>query len=201
MNVSLHKGDLTKFSADALVSAADTSLRMNVGVAAALRKAGGKDVEEEALELAPIELGRALATTAGKLNAKFVIHAITIQKQGEPARADSIISAAQESLTLADSLECETIAFPALGCGEGGFAVLECARLLLPRIRSFSGDNLKHAFVVLFSEVDFKAFESVATEFGIAQAKYVLPKMEAPVDSESRDSPGSVSNPGSEASP
>ncbi|MDO8624474.1 MAG: macro domain-containing protein [Candidatus Diapherotrites archaeon] len=174
--MSIVKGDLAKTAADALVNAAAGTLQMSGGVAAALRKQGGKDVEEEALELAPIEVGQVIATTAGKLNAKFVLHAAVIAKPGAQASAESIRKSLRNALDLADSLDCQTIGIPALGCGAGGFDKTEGARLILSALSDFSAQSLQHAFVVLHSDETLKAFETVASELGIKTVPYVPPK-------------------------
>ncbi len=192
MQLSIEKGDLARMSADALVNAADTSLRMGGGVALALRKVAGKDVEEEALELGPIELGQAIATMAGKLNAKFVLHAAII-KPNHPANEESISTGLQNALELADSLECETVAIPALGCGVGGFPINDGAKLILSKIRDFSPQNLKHAFVVLHSDAALNAFEAAASELGVPSVKYVPPLVpdysESDFDSDTLNNP------------
>ncbi|MBS3061827.1 MAG: macro domain-containing protein [Candidatus Diapherotrites archaeon] len=192
MQLSIDKGDLARLEADALVNAADITLRMGGGVALALRKGGGKDVEEEALELGPVELGQAIATTAGKLNAKFVIHAAVI-KPGQAASAEIIEKALQNALELADSLECDTLGVPALGCGVGGFAIEDGARLIVKQVNAFSPQYLKHVFLVLHSDKAYQAFLAAASDLGVSSVKYVPPAL--PDYSESDFDSGESNNP------
>ena len=167
MEVVVVQGDLSRFSADALVNAASTSLEMNGGVAAALRKHGGKDIEEEALESAPLEKGQAVATSAGKLDAKFVVHAAAIDSTGS-ATVDSVKTAFRNALELADSLECETLAVPAIGAGAGGFALEQSAELLLKETVSFGASSIKTVFFVLHSPEAFVVFEKKARELNVS---------------------------------
>lgn len=184
MQLSIAKGDLSKTAADALVNAADTSLKMGGGVAAALRKQGGKDVEEEALELAPIEVGQVIATTAGKLNAKFVLHVAVIVKPGSPATTETVAKGLRSALELADSLDCQTIALPAIGCGAGGLALPDGANAILSTLKSFAPQNLRHAFVVLHSDDALSAFDSVSSQLGVPSVKYVAPVAAPSADSD-----------------
>ena len=139
---------------------------MGGGVAAALRKAGGKEIEEEAVESAPLELGQAIATTAGKLDAKFVIHAASM-KLGQPATEENVRTAFKNALELADSLECQQVAVPAIGTGAGGLSVDVCARLLLEETRSFSGSFLKTVVFVVHAPDAVPVFTQKARELGI----------------------------------
>lgn len=158
--------DIAKQSVDAIVNAASTSLEMNGGVAAAIRKAAGKEVEDEALESAPSELGQAIATSAGKLDARFVIHAVSM-KPGQQATRESVKAAMHNALELADSLECESIAVPAIGCGIGGFPVEDGAEVLLSELKNFSASSIKTVFFVLHEQSDLNVFVQKARELGL----------------------------------
>lgn len=166
LKIMVVEGDLSKFSADVIVNAADVSLGMTGGVAAALRKAGGKDIEEEALESAPLEIGQAIATTAGKLDAKFVIHAASM-KLGQKAMPENVRTAFLNALELADSLECQHLGVPAIGCGAGGLTPQESARVMFEAARGFSPSVLTGIIFVLNSNDVFLVFVQTARELGI----------------------------------
>lgn len=180
------EGDLSKFSADAIVNAASTILEMRGGVAAALRKHGGKEIEEEALESAPLELGQAIATSAGKLDAKFVVHAASMEP-GKAATAESIRSSFKNSLELADSLECESLAVPAIGCGIGGFNLEEGATLLLREAQSFQSTAIKTVFFVLHAPDAVGVFRKKAQELGIQLTSWENFKKQAEEDARKRE--------------
>ena len=121
-------GDITESRADAIVNAANNKLVMGGGVAGVIKKKGGKVIEEEALKKAPIEIGCAVFTSAGELAAKYVIHASTM---GMDFKTDEIKirNACKNSLRLAAELKINSIVFPALGCGTGGFPFLASAKI------------------------------------------------------------------------
>jgi len=159
----LAKGDIADAEADAIVNAADTSLRMGGGVASALKRKGGQEIEDEAMKQAPIGLGKAIATSAGSLKAKHVIHAAAMPEDTfQRATADSISQATRHALELADELECKSIAVPAVGCGIAGFPLEQGSKLVLREINRFRPKHLQKCTVVLFAEAEYKAFEKAS---------------------------------------
>lgn len=160
--MELIKGDLSKVKADALVNAAGTSLKMGGGVAGALKREGGIEIELEALKHAPPELGRVIVTKAGKLNARHVFHAAAQPHYGNfKATIESVKKATLNSLKKAEDLGCKSIAFPALGCGIAGLKTEKGAKAILETIRGFEkkAQSIELVKVVLFSEQDFEVFE------------------------------------------
>ncbi len=161
MKIELLKGNIAEVKADILVNAAGTSLEMGGGVAGALRRAGGKEIEEEALEHAPAELGSVVVTGAGRLRAKFVFHAAAQPHYGNfKATQESVKKAARNALKRAEELNCKSIAFPALGCGIAGLRIEEGARAMLGEIRAFEerAKSIEAVKLVLYSQKDFEAF-------------------------------------------
>lgn len=122
-------GDITGIKADAVVNAANNKLVMGGGVAGAIKRKGGQAIEDEAVGKGPIKIGEAIATVAGKLPAKYVIHAATM---GMDFKTDElkIRDAARSALDLAKKLKINSIVFPALGCGTGGFPLLASAKIM-----------------------------------------------------------------------
>ena len=160
MKVELHKGDITKQNVDAIVNAANTQLIMGGGVAGAIRRAGGEEINEEAMKKGPIPLGEAAVTKAGRLKAKFIIHAASMHPGGV-ATGESIANSVRNSLVRAEELGLKTIAFPAVGCGIAGFPIREGARIILQTIQEFEPKCLEWARIVLFSQDDYEIFENV----------------------------------------
>src|SRR5215472_17144650 len=162
--IELRKGDITRLQdIDAIVNAANTELWLGSGVAGAISAAGGPDIEEQAVSKGPIRLGQAVETTAGNLPNRYVIPAAAMGYRPEdqlvPKRpgsqsSDAIIREATfNSLALAESLACRSIAFPALATLAGGFPVEECAAVMLAAARDFVDANprsqiLKIVFVL-----------------------------------------------------
>jgi O-acetyl-ADP-ribose deacetylase (regulator of RNase III)/ADP-ribose pyrophosphatase YjhB (NUDIX family) len=126
-------GDITELRVDAIVNAANNRLLMGGGVAGVIKKKGGKIIEEEALNKGPIEIGEVITTGAGELAAKYVIHAVTM---GMDFKTDEvkIRNACKNSLYAANQLKINSIAFPALGCGTGGFALLASAKIMAQEV-------------------------------------------------------------------
>jgi len=162
MEILLTRGDIAQQDADAVVNAANNHLWMGAGVAGAIKRAGGEEIEDEAVAKGPVPIGEAAVTGAGRLKARYVIHAAVM---GRDLRtdADKIRQATQNSLRRADELALKSIAFPALGTGVGGFSLEECARIMLDVVRSHSasGTNLERVVFVLYDEPAYQAFERV----------------------------------------
>ena len=153
-------GDITESRADAIVNAANNKLVMGGGLAGIIKKKGGKVIEEEALKKAPIEIGEAVFTSAGELAAKYVIHASTM---GMDFKTDEIKirNACKNSLRLAVELKINSIVFPALGCGTGGFPFLASAKFMaqevLRHLREES-TSLKEIIFCLYTQEAFTVF-------------------------------------------
>jgi len=162
MEILLAQGDIAQQDADAIVNAANNHLWMGAGVAGAIKRAGGQEIEKEAVAKGPIPIGEAVVTGAGRLKARYVIHAAVM---GRDLRtdADKIRQATQNSLRRADELALKSIAFPALGTGVGGFSLEECARIMLDIVHRHraSGTSLERVVFVLYDEPAYQAFETV----------------------------------------
>ena len=131
--IKVVQGDITELEVDAIVNAANNKLVMGGGVAAAIKKKGGKSIEEEAIKLGPIKIGEAIATSAGSLPSKYVIHAATM---GMDFATDEIKirNSCRSALAIAQDLKIKSIAFPALGCGVGGFPLLASAKVMAQEV-------------------------------------------------------------------
>lgn len=167
MEIELVQGDICKEKADVIVNAAGTNLYMGGGVAGALKRAGGEEIEREALKKAPAKLGEVIVTGAGKLNAKYVFHAAAQPHYGNyKATEESVRDALRKALRKAEAFGCESIAIPAIGCGIAGLEVEKGARVILEELKNFKGKYLWFARVVLFSVGDYSVFERELKELG-----------------------------------
>ncbi len=164
------KGDITAVEAEAIVNAANNRLWMGGGVAGAIKRAGGEEIEREAISKGPIKVGEAVATGAGRLKARYVIHAAAMgyDDQGRmiPPTSESIRNATLNSLLLAEKLGLKSIAFPALGTGVGGFPVKEAATIMIRAAREHlaKGSGLEKVIFVLFGDEAYQAFQEALKE-------------------------------------
>jgi len=160
IKIEVHHGDITQLELDAVVNAANNRLWMGGGVAGALKRAGGQEIEAEAVKKGPIPIGEATVTGAGKLKARYIIHAAVM---GQDLRTDTtkIRQATRNSLLRADELGIKSIAFPALGTGVGGFPLDECARIMLSELHQYAAQETRLEKVVfaLFDQSAYQAFQ------------------------------------------
>ena len=139
--------DVTKLQVDAIANAANTRLAHGGGVAGAISRAGGPDVQRESDEEAPIGLGEAVETTAGEMPAKWVIHAATMELGG-PTSAEIIERATRSTLAKAEELGARSLALVAFGTGVGGFPLEEAARIMAGVAREHRGGLERIVFAV-----------------------------------------------------
>jgi O-acetyl-ADP-ribose deacetylase len=135
LELDVVEGDITALDVDAIANAANDRLWMGAGVAGAIKRAGGEEIEREAVAKGPIAVGDAVATGAGRLPARWVIHA-AVMGQDLRTSAGAISAATRSALEVADGLGAESLALPAFGTGVGGFPLTECARLMVAEARS-----------------------------------------------------------------
>ena len=163
MEFSVIQGDIAAQRADALVNAAGTSLRMGSGVAGALRRAAGEELNEAAMAEGPIDLGEVAVTDAYDLDAEYVIHAAAMPHYGDGrATAESIRDATRNSLAAAEELNARSLVVPALGCGVAGFDLREGARIICEELAAFEPDSLADVRFVAFADEEYETVRSVA---------------------------------------
>ena len=147
------RSDVTRLEVDAIANAANTDLIHGGGVAAAIARAGGPDVQRESEERAPIGLGEAVETTAGRMPARWVIHAATMELGG-PTSAQIIERATCATLAKATELGCRSLALVAFGTGVGGFPLDEAARIMVGAAREQGGGLERIVFAVHGEEAE-----------------------------------------------
>jgi O-acetyl-ADP-ribose deacetylase len=145
--------DVTKLEVDAIANAANTQLRHGGGVAGAISRAGGPDVQRESDARAPIGLGEAVETTAGDMPARWVIHAATMELGG-PTSAEIIDRATRSTLAKAEELGAGSLALVAFGTGVGGFPMEEAAQIMVSAAREHTGGLTRIVFAVHGEEAE-----------------------------------------------
>ena len=162
--IGLAQGDITKFEADAIVNAANSSLLGGGGVDGAIHDAGGPAILEECRRLGGCETGRAKATTAGLLAARYVIHTVgPVWRGGDNGEDELLALCHRNSLELAASLGCSSPAFPAISTGAYGFPVDRAARVAVTSTAEAIGVVERVTFV-LFDQHAYDAFASSLAE-------------------------------------
>ncbi len=167
--IELAQGDISRETIDAIVNAANSELLPGGGVCGAIHRAGGPKIAEECgalrRERGPVRTGSAVATGAGKLAARHVIHAVgPIWEGGSQGESASLASCYRESLRVADGLQLKSIAFPAISTGIFGYPVPEAAAIALKTVAELL-PKLKHVETVrfvLFDQSIFDAFTAAA---------------------------------------
>ncbi len=157
----LVQGDLTALAVDAVVNAANDHLWMGGGVAGAIKRRGGVEIEQEAMRLGPLPVGEAVAAGAGRLPCRYVIHAVTMG-QDLVTSERAIRAATRSALRVAETLGVRSVAFPALGTGVGGFPLDLAAAAMLEETAAHvrAGSSLTDVAFALFDERALAAFAS-----------------------------------------
>jgi O-acetyl-ADP-ribose deacetylase (regulator of RNase III) len=159
LRLEVVEGDITALAVDAIGNAANNHLWMGAGVAGAIKRAGGEEIEREAVALGPVEVGDAVATGAGRLGARYVIHG-AVMGQDLQTNTELIERTTRRSLEVADDLGCESLALPAFGTGVGGFPLDECARLMVGAARAYEPRTLTHVVFAVFGAEAEQAFRN-----------------------------------------
>jgi O-acetyl-ADP-ribose deacetylase (regulator of RNase III) len=165
MDFDVVQGDIAAQSADVLVNAAGTSLQMESGVASALRRGAGEQINEAAVEQGPIDLGAVAVTDAFELDTEWVIHAAAMPHYGDgKATEQSIRDATRNTLERAEELGAESLVIPALGCGVAGFDIAEGAHIVCEVIDEFEPSSLTDVRFIAYADGEYETIRSVADE-------------------------------------
>ena len=163
----LVRGDIARTPADAVVNAANSALSPGSGVCGAIHHAGGPAIAAACREIGGCATGDAVATTAGDLPARHVIHAVApIWQGGNAGELNLLATAYRRSLEVAEQLEDSTVAFPSLGTGVYGNPVVRAAPVALSAVCKFVQHSLvvRHVTFVLFSDADLHVYGRALSE-------------------------------------
>ena len=168
--IELAKGDITSLRVDAIVNAANTQLVLGSGVAGAIRRGGGSSIQAECNELAPINTGEAVITGAGKLLAKYVVHAAgPIYHQYSPHQAEELLEdVVLNSLNFIRLKDLKSIALPAISAGVYGFPAKTCAEIMLSAVFKYierysdpESNTTVKIILILFDQTMYDLFDEV----------------------------------------
>jgi O-acetyl-ADP-ribose deacetylase (regulator of RNase III) len=166
--IHLIQGDITELDSDAIVNAANEQLVLGGGVAGAIRRKGGPEIQKECDLIGGTFVGGAVVTTGGKLKAKYVIHAVG-PRMGEGHEDEKLRNATLNSLKRADENELKSIAFPAISTGIFGFPRERCAPIMLETAHRYLEGNtgLNKVVFCLYDEETLSVFENAARMMGL----------------------------------
>ncbi|MBD8488410.1 macro domain-containing protein [Echinicola sp. CAU 1574] len=156
------QGDITKQSdVDVIVNAANAQLRTGGGVAGAIHRAAGPDLERAAIPLGPIQPGEAVITEAFRLPNKYIIHCLGPVYGKDKPEAKILGNCYREALKLADDYQMTSIAFPAISTGIFGYPVEEAAKVAFSSIMAILPElkSIRKIYFVLFGDNDFRIHE------------------------------------------
>ncbi|GHJ30293.1 MULTISPECIES: O-acetyl-ADP-ribose deacetylase [Streptomyces] len=168
-NITLALGDITEQTVDAVVNAANSSLLGGGGVDGAIHRRGGPDILGECRDLRAsrygkgLPAGQAVATTAGRLPARWVIHTVGPVFSATEDRSATLASCYRESLRIADELGARTVAFPAVSTGVYRWPLDDAARIALTTVRA-AGTSVDEVRFVLFDQRAYDAFATALNE-------------------------------------
>jgi O-acetyl-ADP-ribose deacetylase len=165
LTLEIVEGDIASESTDAIVNAANNEFWMGAGVAGAIKRRGGAEIEAEAMAQGPVGPGQCVITSGGRLAARYVIHA-AVMGQDLRTSAALIDGATRRALVLADAHALTSIAFPAFGTGVGGFPLDACARLMIDAVNDHRSPatSLHLVRLVLFGQSAYDTFVKVARD-------------------------------------
>jgi len=158
--IELIIGDITELTVDAIVNAANSTLKMGGGVAGAILEKGGYSIQRECDKIGRISVGTAVITSSGNLNAKFIIHAVG-PRMGEGDEDEKLLNATLNSLKIAEQNAIQTIAFPAISTGIFGYPIDRCASIMLNTTAGYikSRNIIKKVIFCLYDSRSFKIFQ------------------------------------------
>lgn len=163
--IKLIEGNIVLLEVEAVVNAANKSLVLGGGVAGAIRSYGGPSIQEECNKIGPIQVGEAVITNAGKLKAKYVIHAVG-PVSGEGEEEEKLRSTTLASLKIAEEKKIKDIAFPAISTGIFGFPIQRCSEIMLKTALEFleKNDYPQEIIFCLYGQEAYSVFEKTLEE-------------------------------------
>ena len=164
IDVEVVEGDITEESVDAIVNPANSLMIMGGGVALAIKRKGGEVIEREAMSKAPVPVGSAISTSAGRLKVKYVIHAPTMERPAMKISIDNVYKATRAALVEAENLKLKSIAIPGMGTGVGGISYRDSMKAMFKAIKDLNSEGLlRNLKLIRFVAWGREAYEEFVT--------------------------------------
>lgn len=166
--IIIKKGDITEEDTEAIVNAANSYLKHGGGVAGAIVRKGGKVIQQESDKIGYVPVGNVAVTSAGKLKAKYVIHAVG-PKWGEGNEEQKLRNAVRNALKKAEEMQLKNVSMPAISTGIFGYPKVEGTKVILEEVVNFlekEAKNLKEVRLVSIDLPTYKLFLHHALKFG-----------------------------------
>lgn len=174
MIIHLIKNDITKLSVDAIVNAANSKLQAGGGVDGAIHRAGGKSIQTECNEIIKVigrlPVGEAVITSAGKLNAKYIIHTVgPVWYGGRKNESELLKKCYVNSIKLAEEKKVKTLAFPNISTGVYGYPKDLAVKVVIEFIRDLEMKSLSvsEIYFICFDEENFNVYQKEFLSSGI----------------------------------
>ncbi|MEM0381875.1 MAG: macro domain-containing protein [Nitrososphaerota archaeon] len=167
LKIVVMRGDITEIDADAIVVPANSRLIMGGGVAGAVKRKGGAEIEKEAMSKGPIPIGEAVSTGGGVLKTRFVIHSPTMERPAGETDPHKVYLATKAAMKEANRLNVKTLAFPGMGTGVGGLNPRLAAQQMVRAILEAMGEggwSLERVYLVAFDRELEEAFKAALEE-------------------------------------
>jgi len=165
MEIEVIQEDITELDIEAIVNPANSQIRMGGGLAGIIKKKGGREMEKKAQEKAPVKVGKAILSTAGKLKADHVIHAPTMKTPTRNIPAENSGKAMQGILECAKRNGISQVAVPGLGTGVGGVSSEDAAEKMVKTIRKFEGEKPEKIILVGYGDDLYEAFQEAKEKY------------------------------------
>jgi len=164
MRVEVLRGSLLDAPVEAIVNPANSRGYMGGGVAGVIKRFGGEEIEREALGKAPVPVGEAILTTAGRLSFRGVIHAPTMEEPAMRSSEEKVRKAVRAALRVAEENRFRSVAFPGMGTGVGKVPKPVAARAMVEEIRRFGAIHLERVLLIDLDEEMVKEWEKLLEE-------------------------------------
>ncbi len=161
------QGDITRQDVDAIVNAANSTLRGGGGVDGAIHRAGGPSILDECIRLGGCETGDAKITGGGNLKARHVIHTVgPVYRGGRQGEPELLRSCYRRSLEIAAQHGLKSVAFPAISCGVYGYPIEEAASIAVRTVREIleSAESVELVRFVLYSDADYRVYKRLLVD-------------------------------------
>jgi O-acetyl-ADP-ribose deacetylase len=161
--IEIVKADITRLHVDAIVNAANEALQLGSGVAGAIREHGGPEIQQECDRIGTCTVGQAVVTRAGRLPAKWVIHAVgPVWKGGSFGEEMLLASAVLQALRRGEDIGATSVAVPAISTGVFGFPLASAAEISIAAARSFApaAEYVQRIVFCLFDDTTYDAFHA-----------------------------------------